>query len=174
MRTKQAISAIALTLTTVSAWADHPDNVPFQDTARVLASTPVYEEYNEPRRECWTERTGYRYEKENRSYGGAILGAVVGGVVGNQFGKGNGKTASTAAGAAIGAMAGDNIDNDDRRARRVPIEEERCRTTDNWSRRVVGYNVVYQYHGDEFTTFLPYDPGNTLRVRVQVSVDDRR
>lgn len=177
MKTRLLITALALTLTSATASAGPfrpaPEATPFSDTARVVSSTPIYEEFNEPRRECWTERTGYRYEKENRSYGGAVLGAVVGGVVGNQFGQGNGKTAATAAGAAIGAMTGDNIDNDDRPSRRVAMEEERCRTVDNWSRRVTGYDVVYRYGGNQYKTFLPYDPGRTLKVRVQVSVDER-
>lgn len=177
MTTTKLIAALVLTLSTATAWAgpyrSGPPPMHFSDTARVVSSVPVYEEFNEPRRECWTERTGYSYERSDRSYGGAILGAIVGGVVGNQFGKGGGKTASTAAGAAIGAMAGDNIDNDDRAVRRRPIEEERCRTVDHWTRRIVGYDVVYRYRGDEYTTFLTYDPGPTLKLRGNVSIDDR-
>jgi uncharacterized protein YcfJ len=177
MTATKLITALTLSLATAAAWAGPHrapfEPAPFSDTAKVVSSTPVYEEYNEPRRECWTERTGYRYEKDNRSYGGAVLGAIVGGVVGNQFGKGNGRTAATAAGAAVGAMAGDNIDNDDRYQRRVPVEEERCRTVDNWSRKVVGYDVVYRYQGNQYTTFLPYDPGHSLKVKVRVSVDER-
>lgn len=177
MKTTKLLATAVLTLATASAWAGHyrPDHgpAPYADTARVVSSTPVYEEFNSPRRECWTERTGYRYEREDRSYGGAILGAIVGGVVGNQFGKGSGNKAATAAGAAIGAIAGDNIDNDDRRGYRRPVEEERCRSVDNWSRRVTGYDVVYRYHGREYSTFLPYEPGDTLKVRVHVSIDDR-
>lgn len=175
MKTTPIITLLTLALAAPAAWSA-PQRLgpePFADTARVVASTPVYEEYNEPRRECWVERTGYTYERDDRSYGGAILGAIVGGVVGNQFGKGGGKTAATAAGAAVGAMAGDNIDNRDRQGRRVPVEEERCRTVDNWSRRVVGYDVVYRYQGREYTTFMPYDPGRTVKVRVQVSLDER-
>lgn len=177
MKTTQIVTALALTLTAATALADPfppgPDAVSFRDTAWVVSSTPVYQEVNQPRQECWTERTGYRYERDDRSYGGAILGAVVGGVVGNQFGKGGGKTASTAAGAAIGAMAGDRIDNNDRGGRRVPVEEERCRTVDNWTRNIVGYDVVYRYRGNQYTTHLPYDPGRALKLRVQISVDDR-
>lgn len=177
MKRNTLIAAIALSLTTASAWAGpyRPGNgpAPFADTARVVSSKPVYEAYNEPRRECWTERTGYTYEREDRSYGGAVLGAIVGGVVGNQFGKGSGNKAATAAGAAIGAITGDNIDNGDRRAYRRPVEEERCRTVDNWSRRVTGYDVVYRYQGQEYTAFLPYDPGPTVKVRVKVSLDER-
>lgn len=175
MKSSKLITAIVLSLGTAAASAGHyaPAPVSFSDTARVVASTPVYEEVNQPRRECWTERTGYRYEKSDRSYGGAILGAIVGGVVGNQFGAGGGKSAATAAGAAIGAITGDNIDNRDRTAYRRPVEEERCRMVDNWTRNITGYDVVYRYKGNEYTTFLPYDPGPNLKVRVNVSVDER-
>lgn len=177
MKTTKLLTAIALTLTTATAWAGPYgpglDPAPFSDTARVVSSTPIYEEFNEPRRECWTERTGYSYEKSDRSYGGAVLGAIVGGVVGNQFGKGGGRNAATAAGAAIGAITGDNIDNDGRRVARRPVEEERCRVTDNWTRRITGYDVVYRYQGNKYSTFLPYDPGPTLKLRVNISVDER-
>lgn len=175
MKTLQLISALSLALATTTALASPPQyaQARFSDTARVISSTPVYEEYNEPRRECWTERAGYRYEKDDRSYGGAILGAIVGGVVGNQFGKGGGKSAATAAGAAIGAVTGDNIDNDDRYVRRRPVTEERCRMVDNWSRRITGYDVVYRYHGERYTAFLPYDPGPTLKLRVALDIDER-
>lgn len=147
----------------------------FQDTAWVLARTPVYEEVNTPRRECWTEQVGYEYTSgtASRSYGGAIIGAIAGGILGNQVGKGTGKTVATAVGAATGAIVGDNIDNDGHRGERYvsrPRHEERCRVVDQWERRLTGYNVVYRYQGREYTAFLPYDPGNTVRVRVQVSL----
>jgi uncharacterized protein YcfJ len=176
MKNLKLIASLALTLAATTALASPPPHARaarYGDYAQVISSTPVYEEFNEPRRECWTEHTGYRYEKEDRSYGGAILGAIVGGVVGHQFGKGSGKDAATAAGAAIGAVTGDNIDNDDRQVRRRPVTEERCRMVDNWSRRITGYDVVYRYHGQRHTTFLPYDPGPTLKVRVAVDVDER-
>ena len=145
----------------------------FQDTAWVVARTPVYEEVNTPRRECWTEQVGYEYSSPSRSYGGAVVGAVVGGILGNQIGRGTGRTVATAVGAATGAIVGDNIDNDGYRGQRVasrPVVEERCRVVDQWERRLTGYNVVYRYQGREYTTFLPYDPGNSVRVRVQVSL----
>ncbi len=177
MRTTKLLTALSISLFAVSAWAGphRPIQQPaeFSDSARVLSSTPVYDEINEPRRECWTERTGYSREYRDRSYGGAILGSIVGGVVGHQFGKGRGNDAATAAGAVIGAITGDNIDNDNRVVSRRPIEEERCRTVDNWNRRIIGYDVVYRYHGNEYTTFLPYEPGPTLRLNVSVSVADR-
>ena len=39
---------------------------------------------------------------------------------------------------------------------------------DQWESRIVGYRVAYEYHGRNYTTVLPYDPGNRLRVRVSV------
>jgi hypothetical protein len=32
----------------------------------------------------------------------------------------------------------------------------------------VGFDVRYEYHGREFFTRMPYDPGRNLRVRVDV------
>jgi len=46
---------------------------------------------------------------------GAILGAVIGGVVGNQFGSGTGRAAMTGAGIVGGAVAGNAIENRNRR-----------------------------------------------------------
>ena len=148
----------------------------FHDTAWVVSSTPVYERYNEPQRECWSEQVGYESVRSGkREYGGAILGGIVGGLLGNTIGKGNGRAVATAAGAATGAIVGDRIDNDDREVRRYerPVYEERCRVDDRWSQRLTGYNVVYRYQGHEYTTFMPQDPGRTVKVRVNVSLAER-
>lgn len=148
----------------------------FKDTAWVVSSTPVYERINEPRRECWTEQVGYeRVRSGNHEYGGAILGGIVGGLLGNTIGKGNGRSVATAVGAATGAIAGDRIDNDGNEVReyRRPRYEERCSVTDNWSQRLNGYNVVYRYNGHDYSTFLPYDPGSTVKVRVNVSLAEK-
>lgn len=148
----------------------------FRDTAWVVSSTPVYERVNEPRRECWTEQVGYeRVRSERHEYGGAILGGIVGGLLGNTIGKGSGRSVATAVGAATGAIAGDRIDNDGNEAReyRRPRYEERCSVTDNWSQRLTGYNVVYRYNGRDYNAFLPYDPGSSVKVRVNVSLAEK-
>jgi uncharacterized protein YcfJ len=140
----------------------------FFDHARVLSSTPVYQEVNDPRRECWTERVETRESARDRSYGGAVLGGLVGGILGNQMGKGNGRKAATVFGATTGAIVGDRIDND----ADAPGERnvERCRSVDNWTRKVAGYDVVYRYQGHDYTTHLPYDPGPEIKLRVDVRV----
>lgn len=162
---------IATTLSSASVQATG-----FQDTARVVASAPIYESVNEPRRECWKEQVGYESVRSgDRSYGGAILGGIVGGVLGHTIGKGNGRDIATAVGAATGAITGDNIDNDGREYRGEARArfEQRCRNVDNWHRQLTGYNVTYRYQGHEYNTFLPYDPGNQVRVNVSVSLAER-
>lgn len=147
----------------------------FQDTALVVSSTPIYESVNTPQRDCWTEQTGYEEARRDRSYGGAVLGGIFGGLLGHTIGKGSGRSVATAVGAATGAIAGDNIDNDGHEYRGSPRPryEERCRTVDNWSRQLTGYNVVYRYQGHDYTTFMPNDPGRTVKVNVSVSLAER-
>jgi uncharacterized protein YcfJ len=171
--------AATLALATATAYANdrYPPEYPpeagpvhYTDTARVLSSSPVYQQINQPTRECWREQTGYTTEPAPRSYGGAVLGAIVGGVVGHQIGGGSGKDVATAAGAAIGAVTGNNIDNNGRDLQTRPVEEERCRVVDHWTRQITGYNVIYRYQGNEYSTFMSHDPGAVLRLDVSISI----
>lgn len=168
-RKKLILSTLMLTLLpTMPGMADS-----FRDQARVISSTPIYERVNTPRQECWNEQVGYEYiRSDNRQYGGAVLGGIVGGLLGASIGKGDGRAIATAVGAATGAITGDRMDNRGRDAREYsrPIYEERCRITDNWSQQLTGYNVVYRYQGRNYTAVLPYDPGPTVKVRVNVSL----
>jgi uncharacterized protein YcfJ len=164
--------AAALALSSGAVMADYGHE--FRDRAKVVSSIPVYEQVNEPRRECRTEYQTY----EERSYqngnntGGAILGAVAGGLIGSTVGKGNGKVAAAAVGAATGAVIGDRW-YDDRdggytTTHTRPVEV--CRTVDNYHQQVVGYDVTYRYNGRNFTARLPYDPGEWLSLNVNFSV----
>lgn len=158
------------------AASDIPTSNGFQDTARVVASAPVYESINEPQRECWDAQVGNEsVGSRDRNYGGAIIGGLVGGLLGNQIGKGSGRQWGTAIGAATGAIAGNNIDNDGRElhAESRPRFEQRCRNVDNWSRKLTGYSVTYRYQGHEYNTFMPYDPGRNVRINVNVSLAER-
>ncbi len=170
MRTTQLTAgAIALMTLSTAALADHQDY--FNDRARVLSSTPIYQQVNEPRRECWTETVDGGYRNEPRSYGGALIGGVVGGLLGNTVGRGNGRTAAAAVGAVTGALVGDNISNNGRRGDDgyyQPRQVERCQTRDNYRQVVSGYNVVYSYRGRNMSTTLPYNPGRFIDVNVAV------
>ncbi|HKZ74533.1 MAG TPA: glycine zipper 2TM domain-containing protein, partial [Steroidobacteraceae bacterium] len=114
--------------------------------------------------------------------GNMILGGIIGAAVGNQIGSGDGRRAATVAGAIIGSAVGHDAAarrSGQRYAEREytesrPYEVERCdvRYDEEYEERIDGYRVTYVYNGREHTTRLPYDPGDRIRVRVNVRPDD--
>jgi len=138
----------------------------FEDFARVTSVTPQVEQVNYPQQDCRTEYVPV--QRQNRGVGGSIVGGLAGGILGNQVGGGNGRTVATAAGAIAGAIVGDRMENNGSGAvvEQQPVRQ--CRTVDNWQSRTNGYAVTYEYHGHTYTSVMPYDPGDRLRVRVSV------
>jgi len=144
--------------------------------ARVVDVDPVVRRVRveTPRRECWDE-TRYVDSRPHISDAGVggrtLLGAAIGGVLGHQFGSGRGNDAATVAGAVIGAGVGY-----DSAAKRYPHggrEEvvQRCdvRYEHEYEERIDAYRVTYEYNGRHYTTQMPYDPGEQIRVRVAVA-----
>jgi uncharacterized protein YcfJ len=147
------------------------------------------------RQECWNEQTngyenGYYRDSNGRLYrgdgrsnnsGGTLLGALIGGALGNQVGKGDGRTAATIGGAVIGGAIGNHVarenDNYDQYRDNSGVVR-RCRTVsdnngyDNGSRGGSGYNVTYRYGGQTYHAVTNYNPGNTMRVVVDVRPQD--
>jgi uncharacterized protein YcfJ len=174
-------------------WQSQPARGRFSDYdyARVIDVDPIvrHVRVTAPKRECWTE-TRYEevatgrggYEPRRTSAGSMILGGIIGAAVGNQIGRGDGRRAATVAGAIIGSAIGhDAADRRNARSGNVPVvtesrpyEAERCevRYDDTYEDRVEGYRVTYEYNGRRQTTRLPYDPGDRIRVRVDVRPDD--
>lgn len=166
-----AALAATLALSSGAVLADYGHE--FRDRAKVVSATPVYEQVNDPRRECWTEYESREAYRNDNNAGGAILGAVVGGLVGSTVGKGNGKVAAAAVGAATGAVIGDRWNDRGGSAGYEERPVERCRVTDHYRQEVAGYDVTYRYNGRNYTTRLPYDPGEWLNLNVSVTVADR-
>ncbi len=146
----------------------------FTVRAKVVASSPVYETINEPRRECWTETVGYETRSSVGGSGGAVIGAIAGGLLGSTVGKGDGRVAAAAVGAATGAVVGDRMGSRSR-YETVPQQVERCRTIDDYRQVITGYDVRYRFQDREYSTRLPYDPGRwvTLNVSFSVAHDER-
>jgi uncharacterized protein YcfJ len=134
--------------------------------------------YDQPSYDDRSERRG-----GEQAAGAMIVGGLIGAALGNQFGHGDGRRAATVAGALIGTAIGhDAAQRDDRygsvrtgyyappAARTVT----RCETRmgERWEERIDSYRVTYEYNGRRFETQLPYDPGRTLRVRVDVHPDE--
>ena len=182
-----------LLLSAHSAFADHGNHYgygqyrngpPASDYAyaRVVDVDPIvrHVRVSEPKRECWTET---RYEdvsyseptgpRQKASPGAMILGGLIGAAIGNQVGHGHGRRAATVAGAVVGTAIGHEASS--RPNERVvtesrPYDAERCevRYDERVEDRIEGYRVTYEYNGIRQTTQLPYDPGDRIRVRVDV------
>ena len=140
----------------------------FEDMARVVNFTPQVEQFNQPRQECHTEYVEQQ-RPQQRGVGGAILGGLTGGIVGNQVGGGNGRTAATAVGAIAGAIVGDRMENNGNNTvvTEQPVRE--CRNIDHWQTRTSGYSVTYEYRGHDYTTVMPYDPGERIKLHVSLT-----
>lgn len=142
--------------------------------AQVLESKEIYRviETSVPARQCWEEeqvRSSSRHRY--RSHTPGLLGAVIGGAIGNSMGH---HRSSQKVGTIIGAMLGSSIARDMVQARNdsgTIIETvERCDTVYNYQQeeKLVGYDVLYRYNGEEYQVRMPEDPGSTIRVRVNV------
>lgn len=166
------VAGIAAVLTFACGTTMADDGHDFRDRAKVVSSTPIYEQVSEPRRECRTEYESREIYRNDNNTGGAILGAVVGGLVGSTVGRGNGKVAAAAVGAATGAVVGDRWNDRGGSYAQEEYPVARCRVTENYRQELVGYDVTYRYNGRNFMTRLPYDPGEWLNLNVSVSVMD--
>lgn len=123
------------------------------------------------------------------SYGGGntsgrnvatVVGGIAGAVLGSRIGGGTGAYAATAIGSMVGGMAGRQIydqSQHDRYGRQgvvrvcdpEPVGRDGygySRTTDG---RAGAYDVTYEYNGRRYTRRMDYNPGDRVRVQVDVS-----
>lgn len=106
-----------------------------------------------------------------------IAGGVIGAVLGSNVGGGSGKIAATAVGSMVGGIAGREIydqSQQDRypRAGTVRVcDPEPVRDGYGGYRGEAGvraYDVTYDYNGHRYTRRMDYNPGDRIRVRVEV------
>jgi uncharacterized protein YcfJ len=132
-----------------------------QEVGRVISSTPVIQQVAVPRQVCDQPMT----VQPPSSGGGALVGALVGGLLGNTIGQGGGRLAATGVGAIAGAAVGDQVE------RRPYTYAPACTTQTTYENRTIGYDVQYEYAGRQYSTRLPYDPGQTIRLQVSPAPD---
>lgn len=150
-------------------WRDRSD-----EYGRVLESRPLYAEGN-GREECWNNREN-RYEEVRRDSNGSALnagtaiGAVAGGVIGHQIGSGRGNTAATVGGALLGGLLGNRVHNN-REDNSGDYDMGRCRVLAAQGASPAGYDVRYEYHGQEYVARLDHDPGRFVKLGRDVSSD---
>ena len=113
-----------------------------------------------------------------------IAGGVVGAVLGSKIGGGSGTYAAAAVGSMLGGMAGRGIYDQNQRNRYVrggtvrvcdpqPVRDGYSGSYSNGYASDYGnataYDVTYEYNGRRYTRRMSYNPGDRLRVRVDVS-----
>lgn len=134
---------------------------------------------------------GYRNDGYNDPYGNnggsqtartvaTVVGGIAGAVLGSKVGGGSGTYAASAIGSMVGGMAGRSIyDNTQRQRNRqgvvtvcdpVPANGSYYpnNNTYNTGNGVNAYDVTYEYGGRRYTTRTNYNPGQRIRVRVDV------
>lgn len=158
------------------------------------ATGDVYEErtYRGYGADGYDDRNGDRYGRNgNSGYGGygggvgrttaTVIGGVVGAVLGSKVGGGTGRYATSALGSMVGGMAGQAVYDQTVRSRTagrqptirvcdpVPVNDGQVRDygRDGYS-NVQQYDVTYEYAGRQYTTRTNYNPGERIRVRVDV------
>lgn len=126
-----------------------------QEFGQVLSRTAVYQQVAVPRQSCAQTVT----PNAPTTGAGAVSGAVTGAVLGTIIGEGRG--AGALLGAVGGALVGDKVESN---TNSQPVTT--CTTQTTLENRLVGYNVVYEYAGKQYTAQLPYDPGRTIAVQI--------
>lgn len=132
--------------------------------ADVVSSTPVVAQVPVARQQCVQ---GEQYVQQAPSGIGAVIGAVAGGVIGNAVGGGFGRAAATGLGVVAGSVVGNQVEADGYPVSAVPVT--RCRTVTATESRTIGYDVVYDYAGQRYTTRMARDPGTRVAVDVRPS-----
>lgn len=144
----------------------------YYDYAKVVHVEPVYRivRVNQPTQECWTEKHVQYNRRDNT--GPTILGGLIGGVVGHQIGDGRGRDAATIAGVLLGGKIARDMNKSQYPDSRRVVHEDVCETVDHFveEQRLDFYRVTYRYHGQEYTTRMERDPGNKVRVSVNVAL----
>ncbi|MBK8162882.1 MAG: hypothetical protein IPK65_07000 [Gammaproteobacteria bacterium] len=180
---KTLTTTVALALLTVTfapaSLADHPrhrDHRPGHgegaEYARVLHAEPIVRrfEVREPARECREERVGHAHRSGYRgdAAGPMIVGGIIGGMIGHELG--HGRDAATLLGTLIGTSLAHDAAHRPGRGGYETVYEERCRIVHRTrvEERIDGYRVTYRHRGGVHTTRLPYDPGPTVRINIDV------
>lgn len=106
-----------------------------------------------------------------------VIGGIVGAVIGSQVGGGSARYATSAIGSMVGGIAGRQIYEQGRRERYDTGRVGRVVACDPVpvdayaSRRASMYDVTYEYGGRRQVTRMSYDPGDRVRVRVDVRAE---
>ena len=152
--TASAFIASALLGTTVASHA--------AEYATVVSSSPVVVSVPVARRVCADEQ---QLVQPRQSGAGAVLGAIVGGVIGHNVGGGMGRAAATGLGVVAGSVIGDQVEANSAQPYQTTVRN--CRNVSSLEERTVGFDVMYDYAGQRYSTRVPRDPGARMAIDVR-------
>jgi uncharacterized protein YcfJ len=119
-----------------------------------------------PRENCENVQVQHQAAvKDEHRIAGSVAGGLAGGLLGSAVGGGNGKTLATVAGAAAGGYAGNRVQKNMQEKDVVTTTERRCKTVNEKSHQVVGYDVTYRLDGKDAVVRTSFKPGATLPVK---------
>ncbi len=164
MKKLTSISILAALVGSSAAYAQSEQQIV---SSKVLNRTPIMEsiQISTPKRVCYQEQV---VTQNTKSYTPSILGGIVGAAVGNQVGSGRGKDLATVAGGVLGASVGRDVQNKNAQTHTALVERCHDETEYHYEERVTGWRVTYEYNGQSYITRTDSDPGETLKLRVNV------
>jgi uncharacterized protein YcfJ len=134
--------------------------------ADVVAVKEVTETVVTPREECHDVQVQKQAPvKDSNRVTGTVIGGVAGGLLGSTIGGGTGRTVATIAGAAGGAYVGNQVQKNMQHKDVVASTERRCKTVNDTTEKLVGYDVTYRLEGKEGVLRTSFKPGPTLPVK---------
>ena len=142
--------------------------------AQVVEANPIYQivELSEPSEQCWQEEVLTERSSRGGSNTPVVLSTIIGGAIGNAVGS---RKSNQRVGAVLGAVLGHSIgrdivanNHDDRSVRYESVRQ--CETVydHHEEERLIGYQVQYLYNNEEYSVRMDEDPGDRLRVKVNI------
>lgn len=144
------------------------------ESVAVISAQPVYQltRIETPQERCVEERVVIERRNQQASGTPIIVSTIIGGALGNAVG--NNKS-SRRVGAVLGAVLGNSVGRDiARQSQSSDTREyqtvERCETVfvSHEEERLLGYDVIYQFNGHQYSVRTEQDPGSQMKVRVEV------
>ncbi len=156
------------------------------DYARVVDVDPIVRRVlvSSPQRECWNEERPVSSGPSGTEVRSTLVGGLIGAAAGYHISERThlhdpvAVVGGTLIGAAIGNSIG--VQKAERRGEYRTVRYEtvqRCQVSqrEQWAEEIEGYRVAYVYRGRQYVTQMPYDPGQRIRVNVDVRPEfDRR
>jgi uncharacterized protein YcfJ len=134
--------------------------------AEVVGVQEVTETVVTPREECHdVQVTRKAPTSDPNRVTGTVIGGVAGGLLGSAIGSGTGRTVATVAGAAGGAYVGNQVQKNQQQKNVVASTERRCKTVNDTTQKLIGYDVTYRLEGKEGVLRTSFKPGPTLPVK---------